>query len=57
MAGRNYGTASRERLRRIYLKRCRVMAADNAVDHYDIIRLIIEKTEHDSSFDCLTVPI
>jgi predicted O-methyltransferase YrrM len=33
------------------------IVADNAVDHYDRIKSMIDKAENDTGFDCLTVPI
>ena len=33
------------------------IAADNAIDHYEEIKPMIDKAENDNRFDCLTVPI
>ena len=34
-----------------------LLIADNATDHFDALRPMIEKAQNDDRFDCLTVPI
>lgn len=34
-----------------------LLIADNAIDHYDEVKPMIEKVQGDNRFDCLTVPI
>jgi caffeoyl-CoA O-methyltransferase len=34
-----------------------LLVADNAINHFDSIRGMIEKAERDARFDCVTVPI
>lgn len=34
-----------------------LLIADNAIDHYDALKWMIEKAQNDDRFDCLTVPI
>ncbi len=34
-----------------------LIIADNAINHYEKIKPMIDKAENDNSFDCLTVPI